>query len=205
MIYRVQLQQVFHEPPLRRHRSHEIRVRRTYWKSQADLDGQLLFSAVTLAVGLPARTWTRSLSAFFTTKPKAAGMGLAISRSIVESNGGRLRGGGGGGGGGGWGVPPLTVGGCNFHFTLADRKRSTAFAPLPERYSDPSGRPRSEPIIRRDLNHLCYLPFVRRASSLFNAACPDSYSPFGSCLITSCQRWPCWLSHSLQACRRSPI
>lgn len=51
-------------------------------------DGQLLFSVSDTGVGLPAQEVDRIFSAFVTTKPQGSGMGLAISRSIIESHGG---------------------------------------------------------------------------------------------------------------------
>jgi len=52
--------------------------------------GQVLISVSDTGVGLPAGRTDEIFNAFFTTKPQGSGMGLAISRSIVESHGGRL-------------------------------------------------------------------------------------------------------------------
>jgi PAS domain S-box-containing protein len=53
-------------------------------------DGQLLISVSDTGVGLPAQQKDQIFNAFFTTKAHGTGMGLSISRSIVESHGGRL-------------------------------------------------------------------------------------------------------------------
>ena len=53
-------------------------------------DGQLLVSVSDVGVGLPEEMTDQIFNAFFTTKPQGSGMGLAISRSIIESHGGRL-------------------------------------------------------------------------------------------------------------------
>jgi PAS domain S-box-containing protein len=86
---RVQLQQVFMNLMLNaveamRDDGGELTV-----KSQLQ-DGQLQFSVSDTGPGLPNGNVDEIFSAFFTTKPQGSGMGLAISRSIVESHGGRL-------------------------------------------------------------------------------------------------------------------
>jgi len=58
-------------------------------KSKAD-DGQLLISVSDTGVGLPPEQVDQIFRAFFTTKDNGTGMGLPISRSIIESHGGRM-------------------------------------------------------------------------------------------------------------------
>jgi signal transduction histidine kinase len=53
-------------------------------------DAQLLISVSDTGVGLPPEQAEQIFKAFFTTKDKGTGMGLPISRSIIESHGGRL-------------------------------------------------------------------------------------------------------------------
>ncbi len=82
-------------------------------KSERDGNDQLLISVSDTGVGLPAEKAHQIFDAFFTTKTQGSGMGLAISRSIVESHGGRL-----------W-ATPNNGRGATFCFTLPrERTRS---------------------------------------------------------------------------------
>jgi signal transduction histidine kinase len=58
-------------------------------KSEAG-DGELLISVSDTGVGLPLEQAEQIFKAFYTTKDNGTGMGLSISRSIIESHGGRL-------------------------------------------------------------------------------------------------------------------
>jgi PAS domain S-box-containing protein len=58
-------------------------------KSEA-ADDQLLISVSDTGVGFPPEQADQIFTSFFTTKVKGTGMGLPISRSIVESHGGRM-------------------------------------------------------------------------------------------------------------------
>ena len=58
--------------------------------SQRGEKEQLVVSVIDTGVGLPPEQVDQIFNAFFTTKPHGTGMGLRISRSIIESHGGRL-------------------------------------------------------------------------------------------------------------------
>jgi C4-dicarboxylate-specific signal transduction histidine kinase len=83
-------------------------------QSQRGEDGQLLISVRDTGVGLPSQQADKIFNSFFTTKTQGTGMGLSISRSIVESHGGRL-----------W-AGANSPRGANFYFTLS------ANAPVPQ-------------------------------------------------------------------------
>ncbi len=75
-------------------------------KSQLGEDGQIEISVNDTGPGLVLGKTDQIFDAFFTTKPQGSGMGLAISKSIVESHGGRIWANGDSGRG------------ATFHFTL---------------------------------------------------------------------------------------
>jgi len=85
-------------------------------KSQQNPEEQVLVSVSDSGIGLPPERADKVFDPFFTTKPQGTGMGLSISRSIIESQGGRL-----------WatGNPDR---GATFQFTLPFEQAKTATA-----------------------------------------------------------------------------
>jgi signal transduction histidine kinase len=75
-------------------------------KSRITEEEEVLVSVSDTGVGLPPQQADQIFNAFFTTKPHGTGMGLRISRSIIESYGGRL-----------W-AAENSPRGANFHFAL---------------------------------------------------------------------------------------
>jgi len=113
MIDRVQLQQVFMNLMLNAIEAMKDSGGELTVRSQREVS-QLLFSVSDTGVGLPTKGVDQMFSAFFTTKPQGSGMGLAISRSIVESHGGRL-----------W-ATANDGRGAAFHFTLPTHVTETS-------------------------------------------------------------------------------
>jgi signal transduction histidine kinase len=105
MADRVQMQQVFMNLMLNAIEAMEDGGGELTVKSERQ-DGQPVFSVSDTGIGLPPEKMNEIFSAFFTTKPQGSGMGLAISRSIIESHGGRL-----------W-ATANSGHGAIFHFTL---------------------------------------------------------------------------------------
>src|SRR5712671_6181138 len=75
-------------------------------KSRRAENEQLLVSVSDTGVGLPPQQVDKIFDAFFTTKHHGTGMGLRISRSVIEGHAGRL-----------WTVGNSTCG-ASFYFTL---------------------------------------------------------------------------------------
>jgi PAS domain S-box-containing protein len=75
-------------------------------KSQSDVQGVIQISVSDTGHGLPPDKADKLFESFFTTKAEGSGMGLPISKSIVEAHGGRIWASGNGGQG------------ATFHFTL---------------------------------------------------------------------------------------
>jgi signal transduction histidine kinase len=59
-------------------------------RSQRMQNEEVVISVTDSGVGLPPKHTEQIFNAFFTTKPHGTGMGLRISRSIIESHDGRL-------------------------------------------------------------------------------------------------------------------
>ena len=83
--------------------------RHLFIEAQAHLSGDKSFVLITVTdsgIGLKAEELPRLFETFYTTKAEGMGMGLAISRSIVEAHGGRL-----------WATPSADLG-ATFQFIL---------------------------------------------------------------------------------------
>jgi signal transduction histidine kinase len=75
-------------------------------RSGVNPEGRLLVSISDTGIGLPSGSAEQMFEPFHTTKPQGTGMGLTITRSIVESHGGRV-----------WATPNQGRG-ATFHFTV---------------------------------------------------------------------------------------
>src|SRR5260370_29384372 len=82
------------------------RERELVIRSQKDKEGQVLIAVEDSGTGLDPETAEKIFDPFFTTKPHGIGVGLSISRSIIESHRGPL-----------W-AAPRPGGGTVFQFTL---------------------------------------------------------------------------------------
>jgi signal transduction histidine kinase len=98
-------------------------------------DRQLLISVRDTGLGLPPDQVEHVFDAFFTTKGNGTGMGLPISRSIIESHGGRL-----------WAHRQRRTR-CNVSFHITGRNCSSSSTELKVRHTICSGKrfpPRSQ-------------------------------------------------------------
>jgi len=111
---RVQLQQVFMNLMLNAIEAMKDTGGELTITARPNSQGQVIVSISDTGVGLPPENTEQIFEAFHTTKPEGTGMGLAITRSIVESHGGRV-----------WATANQGAG-ATFHFTLASEAEAHA-------------------------------------------------------------------------------
>ncbi|MBV8642367.1 MAG: hypothetical protein JO225_00435, partial [Candidatus Eremiobacteraeota bacterium] len=88
------------------------RIREDQLEDEARMEAEPTYVLIAVrdsGPGLDPQCADRLFEAFYTTKPQGLGMGLAISRSIIEAHGGRL-----------W-TTPNTPNGAVFQFALPIR------------------------------------------------------------------------------------
>jgi C4-dicarboxylate-specific signal transduction histidine kinase len=110
--------------------NHELMI-----ESQRSEDGQVMISVSDTGAGLPPESADKIFNAFFTTKTHGTGMGLRISRSIVESHGGRL-----------W-AADNSPRGARFYFTLPANGATRAPFVSGDRTEAPDGPHDNNPVV----------------------------------------------------------
>jgi PAS domain S-box-containing protein len=114
LVDRVQLQQVFMNLMLNAIEAMKDTGGELTITARPDSQGQIIVSISDTGVGLPQESTEQIFDAFHTTKPQGTGMGLAITRSIVEAHGGRV-----------WTTANPDVG-ATFYFTLPAKAEASA-------------------------------------------------------------------------------
>jgi len=106
LVNRVQLQQVFMNLMLNAVEAMKENGGELTIRSRSSPEGRLFVSVSDTGIGLPPESSEQIFEPFHSTKPQGTGMGLTITRSIVESYGGRV-----------WATANLGAG-ATFHFIL---------------------------------------------------------------------------------------
>jgi signal transduction histidine kinase len=95
------------------------RTRAVTTRSEVDVTGAVLVTVEDTGTGLDPQEIDRIFDSFYTTKPEGIGVGLSISRSIIEAHGGQLS------------AFPVLPHGARFAFALPAVEESSAKYPGP--------------------------------------------------------------------------
>lgn len=83
-------------------------------RTEASEQGGIVFAVEDTGVGIGPRQMDQIFTAFYTTKSDGLGLGLPLSRSVIEEHGGKL-----------W-VEPNEIHGVTFRFTLPVNGKTSA-------------------------------------------------------------------------------